>query len=261
MGRLLTSVALVFLAAFHVVAAPAPAPAVTEAAWREYVRTGTGAEPAAKFPYEHCFQRAAASTGLPVTLLLAVARGESDFDPRARSHANAHGLMQIQWPGTARHLGIHRLSKLYDPCTNVDAGARYLDELLERYRGNLHLALAAYNYGPTRIDASMPAIPDGAAWYSGYILRHLRYVTGPPSTAPKKQRPDYRDDRHDTVITFRRPWRAEAHVRALQARAPALRLSWFRTAGGQFRVVMLYRSDAELQAGRRARGAIGKGST
>ena len=115
---------------------------------------------------------------LPETLLLAVARGESDFEPTARSKANAHGVMQILWPTTARHLGIYRLSELYDPCTNIDAGARYLKELVARFDGNLHLALAAYNYGPERISADVANIPKGATWYSGYIYRHLDYVLG-----------------------------------------------------------------------------------
>lgn len=91
------------------------------------------------------FLVAALEYGLPESLLLAVARGESDCEARARSRANAHGVMQILWPDTAKHLGINRLSDLYEPCTNIDAGARYLKELLARYDGNVHLALAAYN--------------------------------------------------------------------------------------------------------------------
>ena len=86
--------------------------------------------------------------------------------------------MQILWPDTARHLGIYRLSQLYDPCTNIDAGARYLKELLGNYDDNLHLALAAYNYGPSRIAKDGFNIPSGAEWYSGYIYRHLNYVLG-----------------------------------------------------------------------------------
>ena len=111
------------------------------ALWASYASTGASAEPAYTFPHSTCFKAAALQYDLPETLLLAVARGESDFEPTARSRANAHGVMQILWPDTARHLGIFRLSQLYDPCTNIDAGARYLRELLGRYEGNLHLAL------------------------------------------------------------------------------------------------------------------------
>ena len=92
--------------------------------WRQYAKQAVRLEPALSFPYEACFRRAAQDHGLPVTLLLAVARGESDFDARAVSSANALGLMQIRWPQTAKHLGITQKSRLFDPCTNVDAGAR-----------------------------------------------------------------------------------------------------------------------------------------
>ena len=149
-----------------------------DSAWQAYTNSGTGIEPVYRFPHATCFGAAAVEYELPETLLLAVARGESDFEATARSRANAHGVMQILWPDTAKHLGIHRLSQLYDPCTNIDAGARYLKELLELYDGNLHLALAAYNYGPRRIPSDGRPIPSGANWYSGYIYRHLQYVLG-----------------------------------------------------------------------------------
>ena len=151
-----------------------------EALWKHYLETDAGKIPTTQFPYEGCFKSAAQKHDLPLSLLLAVARGESNFNPNAKSDRNCHGLMQIQWPVTAKYLGIYRLSALYDPCTNINAGARYLKELLDRYDNNLHLALAAYNYGPNRIDKSPVSsqIPAGAKWYSGYIFRHLVYVLG-----------------------------------------------------------------------------------
>ena len=99
--------------------------AALDAAWREYKSRRTHLEPAYRFPHSRCFGMASIQHGLPLTLLLAVARGESDFVETARSRANAHGVMQILWPDTARHLGIYRLSKLYDPCTNIDASCDY----------------------------------------------------------------------------------------------------------------------------------------
>ena len=137
-----------------------------EGRWQRYAEGALQTRPALDFPYAHCFTRAATAHGLPETLLLAVARGESDFKPRARSKANAYGLMQILWPDTARHLGLTQLSEVLDPCTNVDAGARYLKELRQRYDGNLYRTLAAYNYGPARIPVTGGRIPDGATWYS-----------------------------------------------------------------------------------------------
>ena len=106
-----------------------------DSAWQAYTTSGAQLEPAYRFPHATCFGAAAIQYDLPETLLLAVARGESDFEATARSRANAHGVMQILWPDTANHLGIHRLSQLYDPCTNIDAGARYLRELLGIYDG------------------------------------------------------------------------------------------------------------------------------
>lgn len=210
------------------------------ASWRHYAATAGSAVPGYRFPHETCFRAAALAYDLPYTLLLAVARGESDFDPMARSKANAHGVMQILWPTTANHLGIYRLSELYEPCTNIDAGARYLRELLERFDGDFHLALAAYNYGPERIPSDGSDIPDGATWYSGYILRHLGYVLGdgaaPVSVADRL----YSEFGRSTLLSFGEPYRAEAFVTGLEQRAPGLQLDWFREGTGEFAVVLIY---------------------
>ena len=228
------------------------APAVLEAEWQNYVVTADKSEPAMQFPYQHCFQRAAAAHDIPETLLLAVARGESDFKPSARSHANAYGLMQILWPGTANHLGIHRLSELMEPCTNVDAGARYLKELLTHFDGNLHRALAAYNYGPSRISVSGGRLPEGAVWYSSYIFRHLDYVLngGRKQKRYTKQR-FYADQGRLYIIRFDRPYRAAALVNSLQPDFGELRLDWFRRSDKGFDVVMLYEDEKELERGKR----------
>jgi hypothetical protein len=159
--------------------------------------------------------------------------------------------MQILWPDTARHLGIHRLSELYDPCTNIDAGARYLKELLARYNGNLHLALAAYNYGPRRIPVAGGAIPSGANWYSGYIFRHLNYVLG--DGTPRKPLGDalYSELGQSTLVTFGEPYRAAAFVQRLEQEAPDLNLDWFRRGTGEFEVVMTYADRQEFDSSAR----------
>ena len=208
-------------------------------AWREYLAHDTDVAPSYTFPHAQCFQRAASAHGLPETLLLAVARGESDFEPSARSKADAYGVMQILWPGTANHLGIHRLSELFDPCTNIEAGTRYLKELLATYNGNLHLALAAYNYGPGRISRTGSNIPWGAEWYSGYIYRHLGYVLGDRNTPPGMGRL-YSELGRTTVIRFGEPYRAEAFIERMEAYAPELALDWFRHGVGEFVVVLSY---------------------
>ena len=215
-------------------------------AWRNYTNSQTHLEPAYRFPHLTCFGAAALQYDLPLTLLLAVARGESDFEATARSRANAHGVMQILWPDTARHLGIYRLSQLYDPCTNIDAGARYLRELVDLYSGNLHLALAAYNYGPRRIPQDGDNIPSGANWYSGYIYRHLNYVLGGGSGSKPPGETLYSELGQTTLLTFGEPYRAAAFVARLEQRSPDLSLDWFRRGTGEFEVVMTYADRQEF---------------
>ncbi|MBT8363828.1 MAG: lytic transglycosylase domain-containing protein [Deltaproteobacteria bacterium] len=228
-----------------------------EALWRHYAVNEAGKLPTRNFPYEHCFRSAAQKYDLPMSLLLAVARGESNFNPRAKSDRNCHGLMQIQWPGTARHLGIYRLNALYEPCTNIRAGARYLRELLDRYNENLHLALAAYNYGPNRIDRGADAgrIPRGAIWYSGYIYHHLQnimqtaHITAGSNVSDKTK--VYQRQKRLALITFNQPYRANAYFQHLKKRAPSLNLDWYRIGLGRYQVVMLYSDIKTLETGRK----------
>ncbi len=217
-----------------------------DTAWQRYARNQAGSTPAYTFPHATCFKAAALAHDLPESLLLAVARGESDFKETARSKANAHGVMQILWPSTAKHLGIYRLSDLYDPCTNIDAGARYLKELLGTYGGNLHLALAAYNYGPGRISKQGGPIPSGAVWYSGYIYRHLNYVLGSDAVTRPPPNTLYSAIGQSTLLTFGEPYRAEAFIARLEQDAPELNLDWFRRGTGEFEVVMTYADREEF---------------
>lgn len=247
MNALRQTSAVLLLTAFCAgdVAARASGPEL-EQAWRDYLDHDTHLPPSYRFPHAQCFVRSANAYGLPETLLLAVARGESDFEATARSKANAYGVMQILWPGTANHLGIHRLSQLYDPCTNIDAGARYLQELLAHYQGNLHLALAAYNYGPSRIANHGRNIPSGAEWYSGYIFRHLGYVLGDRVPMNPAARHLYSELGRTTIISFAEPYRAAAFIELMESAAPDLHLDWFRQGVGKFVVVLSYKDRDEF---------------
>jgi soluble lytic murein transglycosylase len=88
--------------------------------------------------------------------LLAVARRESAFDPKAVSSANARGLLQVL-PTTGRRL--KRRPNLFDPETNVAVGAQYIVELLKRTEGHIHFALAAYNAGPGKLNGWTKSYP------------------------------------------------------------------------------------------------------
>ncbi|MDR7548598.1 MAG: transglycosylase SLT domain-containing protein, partial [Armatimonadota bacterium] len=93
---------------------------------------------------------AAQAAGIDPLLLLALVREESRYDPRVISPAHAVGLAQLL-PSTARGLTPDQpvgLQRLKDPATNLALGARYLRQQLDRFHGDLRLALAAYNAGP-----------------------------------------------------------------------------------------------------------------
>ncbi len=94
------------------------------------------------------FQKAAETYGVSYTLLTAMAKQESNFQANATSKSGAMGIMQLM-PATAASLGCENA---YDPEQNIMAGAKYISQLLEKYDGNVSLALAAYNAGSNNVD-------------------------------------------------------------------------------------------------------------
>lgn len=89
---------------------------------------------------------AARANSVDPLLLHAVIKQESSYRVRATSHVGARGLMQVM-PATGRTLGVPDAALLYDPETNINAGARLLSQLWNRFDGNIDLVLAAYNAG------------------------------------------------------------------------------------------------------------------
>ncbi|MEM9554950.1 MAG: lytic transglycosylase domain-containing protein [Acidobacteriota bacterium] len=97
-------------------------------------------------PYGAAIGRAATRHGVDPLLLASIAEVESRFNPRAVSHRGAVGLVQVL-PSTARLAA----DRLFDPEVNLDRGGAYLRYLLERFGGDLELALAGYNAGPNAV--------------------------------------------------------------------------------------------------------------
>jgi soluble lytic murein transglycosylase-like protein len=118
---------------------------------------------------EASVQKAAAKYNLPPRLLRAVIRAESNFEVAAVSRAGAKGLMQLM-PATAKDMGV---TDIFDIEQNIDGGAKYLRQMLDRFGGNIRKALAAYNAGPATVIKYNGQVPYPET--RQYVKRVLRF--------------------------------------------------------------------------------------
>jgi hypothetical protein len=155
---------------------------------RHMPKIRVNAPPAKRLPpqeLEALIEEASRSHNLPPSLVKAVIRVESNFNPSATSPKGAQGLMQLM-PGTADQLMV---ANPYDPRENISGGVRYLRMLLDKFNHRLPLALAAYNAGPTRVSKrqEVPAIPETQGFVYNVCTQFVKYSGEPP--APQKTPP------------------------------------------------------------------------
>lgn len=120
-----------------------------------------------KTKYDEYFKEAANKYNVSESLLKAIAKAESNFNPKDVSSAGAIGIMQLM-PGTAKELGV---SNPYDPKQNIMGGAKCIAQKLKEFNGNVSLALAAYNAGSGAV-RKYGGVP---SYCKSYISKVLSY--------------------------------------------------------------------------------------
>jgi soluble lytic murein transglycosylase-like protein len=190
-------------------AQPAPAPAAVPAAAPTTKEKLEGLQRAADMlievntalvpnsPYGQIIYDIALRHSVNPQLVAALIHVESAFNPRAVSRKGAYGLMQIL-PETARRFGVNRKRDLLDPAKNLEAGVKYLRWLTDRFGGNVHKILAAYNAGEGAVDRfdGIPPYPETQS-YVQKIFGLLGFTPDPPPPAPPVPVKD--SDRPDVV--------------------------------------------------------------
>lgn len=135
-------------------------------------RNLTDGTPAPSTDYSEYIENISRKYGLHPNLIWAVIKAESNFNPLAISRKGARGLMQLM-PATARS---HRVDNPFDPYQNIEGGARHLSNLLSHYRGDLTLALAAYNAGKEKVKQHGGVPPYRET--RDYLQRVAKYLKG-----------------------------------------------------------------------------------
>lgn len=116
------------------------------------------------------FEQASVKYQVPVELLKAIGKAESDFNPNAVSRCGAQGVMQLM-PATAASLGV---TDAFDPEQNIMGGSKYIADLLKKYDGDTRLALAAYNAGMGNVKkyGGIPPFEET----QNYVVKVMKYM-------------------------------------------------------------------------------------
>lgn len=158
-------------------------------------------------PFGDLILAAAKRYAVDADLVTSIIAAESNFDPKAISPRNARGLMQLL-PSTAVELGV---KNIFDPQENIEAGTRYLSSLLQLYKNDLALALAAYNAGPERVQLYAKHVPPFTETVS--YVRRVRRTYEQRKAAPPPASP--------TVTTYPNAAAAAKHAPQAELRLPA----------------------------------------
>lgn len=165
-------------------------------------------QPAVRADYSHYVQKAASKYDIDSALINAVIKTESNGNHRAISRKGAIGLMQLM-PTTANDMNVRNP---FNPEENIEGGTKYLRAMIEKFNGDLTLALAAYNAGPGTVEKyrSVPPISETRDYvrkvYSLYKGRQNYTTTGISAKgeqpAQAKQAPIYKVTLDDGTILF-----------------------------------------------------------
>jgi len=160
----------------------------TNGKYKLFIRTPRKTSSAYIIEYEGIIYQASSRFGVDASLVKAVIKAESDFDHRAVSSKGAQGLMQLM-PETSDAMAVENP---FDPVENIFGGTRYLSLLLQRFRNDKRLAVAAYNAGPERVEyhRGIPPIPET----KGFVEKVMEYY----------QYFDRKVDEHPVLIHQRR---------------------------------------------------------